>query len=103
MSKNTGPVWAVAPVLLALAIPFGLIGLEKAGVNLFVNKVDHHYDPAVAAELNKNNCHTYSARTDEALYQVDCSRPAPQGPFTYTQPKRFGWQPSPEFRYTLPQ
>jgi hypothetical protein len=99
--EPTGLAMAAAPVIIAFAIVGAMIGLNRAGVHVGVNVVDHHYDPAIAAELNKNNCTRYLPNADESVIAVSCD-PSNVVPavITYTEPKRFGWRPS--FDYSLP-
>lgn len=100
--EPTGLAMAAAPVLLVVAIVGVMIGLDRKGHYTGVDVVDHHYDPATAAELNKNNCTRYLPSADESLIAVSCD-PSNVVPsvITYTEPKRFGWRPS--FDYSLPQ
>lgn len=97
-----GIVVATAPVVLVFAMVAGMIAADRKGHHTGIEVVDHKYDPAIAAELNKNNCTRYLPSADESLVSISCD-PSNVVPdvIVYTQPKQFGWRPS--FGYQLPQ
>jgi len=85
-SSQTGALMAFGCTgMLFLAIA-ALIGAARMGHPPFVTVVDHKYDPVAAAELNKGNCKTYTARNDGAYVEVNCQT---------------SWSPS--YFYNLPQ
>jgi hypothetical protein len=95
MRKADSFAVAAAPVLLVIAMVGGMIAADRAGHYTGIEVVDHKYDPAIAAELNKDNCTRFKPRDDKAVFEVSCdpSNVTPDN-IVYTQPEQFGWRPS---------